>query len=368
MAPGPAPRASITPLFLATAIVTALNAVYFKCMLNSFRGDAEGAGLRHDYAAFVSVFDILLWALFMSGVARVGGWKSSAWTSALEVRRGILRVAAVDQLGTLLATLGAAQVPGQAQVLLNQAVLPLTMLIAMAQGRRYGAGEVLGAALVMSGAIVAVGLASQLSLRTGVFLFSLAQVAVAVAGLGKEALLGQAKARAALGSPGDEAHSAGGEYAPVGDPIALGVAVAWVRVPLGVVLALALRRDAQGGVLAEFRDGWLCFCGEQPRPGDSGCPTAARNTVLSVMLYSAQTLLGLRLTQRGSATFRSIAAVTSVPLAQFFFTSELLMTDAGVEPYGIKSATGLLLCLAGFYLYLSGARRSSQGPAVRKVV
>lgn len=351
---GSVDSAPILPLFALATVATALNTVYFKCMMNCYKGDPS-AGELHDYATFVSVFDILLWAAFMSAVARLGGWKRSARRFG---PRDLLRAAGADQLCTLLATVGAPHVPGQAQVLLNQSVLPLTMLLSLVLGRRYSAAEAIGAGLVLAGASVAAvsqtspsvpggrttaaledgAVPSAEALRMGVVLFSLAQLAAAGAGLVKEVLLRQ------------------DSFEPAGDPIALGVAIAWLRVPLGVALALAFRAREGSSALAEFRDGWRCFCGAQPRPGDVACARAARNTLLSVALYAAQTLLGLRLTQRSSATLKSIATVTAVPVAQFLLTSELLMTETGAEAYGSGSAVGLGLCLAGFYFYLSGKR------------
>mmetsp|Transcript_50626 Transcript_50626/g.151364 ORF Transcript_50626/g.151364 Transcript_50626/m.151364 type:complete len:398 (-) Transcript_50626:41-1234(-) len=337
-------RPSISPLFLLTTAATALNTVYFKCMMNCYKSE-PGVGDPHDYAVFVSVFDILLWAVFMSAVARAGGWSVDIQRFG---RRNLLRTAGADQLCTLLATIGAAHVPGQAQVLLNQSVLPITMALSLVLGRRYSAAEVFGAGLVLAGATVAAGLSPLIApheeaLRAGVVIFSMAQAAAAVAGIVKEDLL-------------QEARTGAKDVEPTGDPIALGVAVAWLRVPLGIAMALVMRRG-DGTVLAEFYDGWRCFLGERPRLGDTGCSAAGRTTLLSVAYYAAQTLLGLRLTQRGSATLRSIAAVTAVPLAQFLFTSESVMSGAGAEAYGRGSALGLALCLTGFSIYLRGQQR-----------
>ncbi|CAK0792457.1 unnamed protein product, partial [Prorocentrum cordatum] len=72
MAPESAGRASLSramgwwphvALFLVTTAVTALNSVYFKRLLNCFRGGGSDGEPEHDYAVFVSVFDILLWAV-----------------------------------------------------------------------------------------------------------------------------------------------------------------------------------------------------------------------------------------------------------------------------------------------------------------
>lgn len=348
---------SLWPLFLVTTMTIALNSVYFKCMLNSYKGD-PASGDPHDYAVFVSVFGIFLWAIFMSAVGKVGGWGS---TAAKFQRQGLLRAAAFDQLGTLLATLGASTVSGQLQVLLNQAVLPLTMAMSLVLlGRRYSFGEVLGASLVLVGASAAAGVSAfsdswRQSSHSGILFLSLAQFAVAGAALTKERLLRAKHFRRNLLVSGTSSGATCVEDEPIADPVALGVAVAWIRVPLGVLLALGFR-TGRGNLFEEFRDGWLCFCGFEPRLGDIGCPVAARNTFLSVALYAGQTLLGLRLTQRCNATMRSMAGVTALPLAQFLFTSKVLMTDLGAETYNSGSAMGLSLCLIGFFIYLGGCR------------
>lgn len=337
-------------LFGVTTVVIALNTVFFKRMMNCYRGDAS-ISEPHDYAIFVSVFDIFLWAVLMSGLSLMSGghlWGRSAkfsWAS-------VLSIASIDQFGTLLATIGATQVSGQAQVLLNQAPLPLTLLMSASIGHQYSIGQYCGAMLVLAGAIVAAGLPTHLDLQRAnvmsgaVSAFSLAQVAVAIAGLLKEHVMRQAQST-----------NKATKCDPIEDPIALGVAVAWARVPLGVAIALMMP-GSFSDVLVEFIDGWRCFCGYAPRLGDAGCRSAAGITMTSVVLYAAQTLLGLRLTQCTSATLRSIAAVTAVPLAQWLFTSTLLMTREDAETYSHGAAVGVTLCLGGFSLYLRAESRA----------
>lgn len=320
-------------LFLVTTAVVAFNTLYFKRMLNCYRSSSQ----PHDYAVFVSVFDILLWAVFMSAAGKIGGVVRYGLP-----KRGLLRAACADQLGTLLASVGATHVPGQTQVLLNQSVLPLTMLLSLVLGRRYGLQHFLGAALVLAGAATAVhhqpvAQVSQndLSWRSLV-MFCMAQVAVAAATLIKEVLLSRT-------SSDDVAES-----------MAVGIAIAWRRVPMGVFLALLMPRHFGEGLGRDLWDGLLCFCGMQPREGDTGCPWAPPTTLISVMLYAIQTFLCLRLTQQKGATIRSIAAVTAVPLAQLLFSREGDVAEA----LSCRSVIGLLLCLSGFATYsLADARR-----------
>lgn len=350
----------MSSLVFATTAVTSLNMVFFKRMLNCYRSSQGGAD-GHDYAVFVSVFDILLWALVMTAVSGVKGFSSSF------PRRGVLRVAMLDQLGTLLATLGATYVPGQAQVLLNQTVLPLTMVMSAALGQNYSTNQVLGAAVVLAGAWMAtkslpLGVSPRGGLmRASVAAFFMAQVTCAAAGLVKESLLRQIQALRlmSLGSIGASGTKEGDDRRVLlADPLALGVAVAWVRVPFGIALALLMRRS-QGTLWTELHDGWWCFCGYSPRPGDLGCSEAGHITLISVALYAGQTILGLRLTQRGSATLRSLAGVTAVPLSQLFFTSELLMGEGGAEAYSCWVLGGLVLCTAGTMTFNCGRHAST---------
>ncbi|CAE7243579.1 crtp2 [Symbiodinium microadriaticum] len=335
-------------LFLVTTTVVALNSLYFKRMLNCYR--SIGGFEQHDYSVFVSVFDILLWALFMSAVAHATG--ARPLQLAAFPRRALLRVAAVDQLGTLLASVGATHLAGQVQVLMNQSVLPLTILLSLLLGRRFSSGQLLGAGVVLAGAVSAVQLngeavsASQLLLRS-LFIFSAAQVAVASATLLKEALL-QRPATSQRTNEFDEA-------------ISLGVAIAWRRVPMGIALALLVPLRVQShsrGLWADLRDGFLCFCGQQPRFGDLGCPAAAGTTFMSVGFYSLQTFLCLRLTQQAGATIRSIAAVTALPLAQLLFARQ----GSEGEELGTRSLMGLVLCLSGFAIYTSAEKKKDEAP------
>lgn len=173
-------------LFLVTTAVVAFNTLYFKRMLNCYKSESE----PHDYAVFVSVFDILLWAVFMSAAGKIGGAVRHSVP-----KRGLLRAACADQLGTLLASLGATHVPGQMQVLLNQSVLPLTMLLSLGLGRRYVVQHFIGAALVLAGAGAAVqrwpGFLEEKNhlFWSSLMIFCLAQVAVASSTLIKEVLL-----------------------------------------------------------------------------------------------------------------------------------------------------------------------------------
>ncbi|CAJ1387577.1 unnamed protein product [Effrenium voratum] len=240
---------------------------------------------------------------------------------------------------TLLASLGATHVPGQVQVLVNQSVLPLTMLLSLCcLGRRYGARQLLGAGLVLAGAGCAIHwdakMKAQELLWKSLLTFCLAQVVVATSTLVKEALLQKSDNLA--------------------ETMSLGVAIAWRRVPLGVALALLPRPNpgtASRGLFTDFADGFRCFCGQQPREGDLGCPLAMRTTLISVALYATQTFLCLRLTQKQGATIRSIAAVTAVPLAQLLFSREgidgplvsesnVLALDIRRKALGVRSLLG----------------------------
>eukprot|EP00434_Breviolum_minutum_P011089 symbB.v1.2.009784.t1/scaffold574.1/size185248/9 len=151
---------------------------------------------------------------------------------------GLLRAACADQLGTLLASIGATHVPGQMQVLLNQSVLPLTMLLSLGLGRRYDLQHFAGAALVLAGA----GAAENQLFWSSLMIFCLAQVAVAGSTLIKEVLLTQSKR--------DD----------VAQSMAVGVAIAWRRVPMGIFLALLMPRRSGQGLLADLKDGFFCFC------------------------------------------------------------------------------------------------------------
>lgn len=323
-------------LFLVTTAVVAFNTLYFKRMLNCYKSESE----PHDYAVFVSVFDILLWAVFMSAAGKIGGAVRHSVP-----KRGLLRAACADQLGTLLASLGATHVPGQMQVLLNQSVLPLTMLLSLGLGRRYVVQHFIGAALVLAGAGAAVqrwpGFLEEKNhlFWSSLMIFCLAQVAVASSTLIKEVLLTRTSSN------------------DLTESMAVGVAIAWRRVPVGVFLALLMPRRSGEGLAADLRDGFFCFCGYTPREGDLGCARAAPTTLISVMLYAIQTFLCLRLTQQKGATIRSIAAVTAVPLAQLLFSREGDLAEA----LSSRSLLGLVLCLSGFALYsLADTRRTEK--------
>eukprot|EP00929_Paragymnodinium_shiwhaense_P000610 TRINITY_DN100861_c0_g1_i1.p1 TRINITY_DN100861_c0_g1~~TRINITY_DN100861_c0_g1_i1.p1 ORF type:complete len:365 (+),score=52.65 TRINITY_DN100861_c0_g1_i1:92-1186(+) len=349
-----ATRLDIAPLFAVTTVTVALNSIYFKRMLNAYRTDRGPGETAQDYVAFVSVFDVLLWAVLLSTVQSVGGWQLSP--GARLPKRCILRAAAVDQLGSLLAILGAATVPGQTQVLISQGVLPVTMAISIAAGRSYGRLESSGALVVLLGACIALhdgwpaGSFSTVALRSdglgflAAFLLLSQQVAFAGGCLLKESLLKRQLE----------------EY--VGDCVALGATIAWLRVPFGVLLALLASPVRSAGILDEFKDGWFCFCGYAPRPGNTACAGAARATLLSIVLYVAQTLLCLRLIQSSNATILSIAAVTALPVSQLLFSSEFLATESGAEGYSHGAAIGLLCCLCGFALHLRGHLRSDSCP------
>ena len=140
----------IFSLVTILCILGAANSVLMKLTANAF---------GQDYAFFVDQGNNVLYLLFSVGSV-LYKMKRTTDIGAQEYafpQYKFLLMAAADGAGTFLSSLGAVYTPGNYQTLLNQTLIPVTMVMATCLLRaKYRFGEVFGAMVVLSGASVAV--------------------------------------------------------------------------------------------------------------------------------------------------------------------------------------------------------------------
>ena len=139
----------LVPAFLLMIGVGPSNYVLYKILFAAY-GEASAffvmQGVNWLYCVYGAV---ALWQVERQGLISDAMRRCSKWPFAV--------MAALDCLGGLLAAMGAVDTPGQLQTLLNQSLVPCTMLASFALlGTRYGPRKVGGACTILVGACIVV--------------------------------------------------------------------------------------------------------------------------------------------------------------------------------------------------------------------
>jgi len=259
-------------------------------------------------------------------------------------------MAAVDALGQFLSFIGAVYTPGQDQQLLNQCLIPTTMISAgIILGSRYRPGEYLGASIVLIGAALSLvpkfGTSDdESSFRWwAIIVYFCSNIPMSFSAVYKEYAFHE-----------DDL-----------DPYYLTYWVSWYQMfltlPFAVLQGIPGLGSPQGISQAEiWGDLWQgtrCFF-------DLNEYTATGALCLSsaflLFLYSCTNFIynvsGLYLTKAGmnngtGAVLCSIAYAVKVPAANILFTFPILMGKY-VEKFSFWSVLGLIVVTSGFLIYI----------------
>jgi hypothetical protein len=254
----------------------------------------------------------------------------------------------LDCFGTFLTAMGAVYTPGQLQPVLNQSLLPCTMLVsALALRSRYSYHQLFGALLIVSGAVISLGptLSADVAQDTrasAVAIYWLSNVPMACSAVYKESRFRDEEMDVCWLTQSVSVYQ-----------FLLAFALAPLQVIPGVGSVDGLSLAA---IWESFVGGWACF-GETEA---SGC--AGRHTCALLFLYVFVNFLfntiGLWLTKHGGAVLNSISYALLVPGTTFFFSIPLL--GPFCESLHATTIFGLCTVIAGFFLYrLSTLRRSA---------
>lgn len=136
--------------FLVLSIFAAsANSLLFKAALNAFSSPTT------NYGFFVSQFSLLLYIVQAALVSLVVGWRNpQTITEAYNTPHSIFVImGGLDSGSSTLGAIAGAYCPGEMQTLLNQLVIPLTMIGALLfLGSHFAGYQVWGSGLILFGA------------------------------------------------------------------------------------------------------------------------------------------------------------------------------------------------------------------------
>jgi len=333
-------------LMLTLAVLGATNSLVFKIIANQY---------GEKYAFFLDCANNVMY-IIMSGAA-ISGKLLCTDDITPEMRAfpqyKFMIMATLDAGGQFLSFLGAVYTPGQDQQLINQTLIPITMGLAfIILGSRYGRGEIIGAIIVLFGASLAVvpTIINPSKNASGVFkwwaglLYFASNIPMAGSAIYKE-----------HGFKNTEL-----------DCIYLTfwvstwqAIVTFAYAPLQAVPGFGTEDGIpQPQIWSNLWDGTKCFFGSGGHTYEGGVSCGIAGLLL--VAYSLTNFLynynGLLLTKAGSefglgAVLCSIAYATKVPLTNALFTQRFLMGD-DTERFTVWSATGLVVVLIGFVMYI----------------
>eukprot|EP00808_Paulinella_micropora_P025924 g9735.t1 len=337
---GPPSFATMFSYAALCVVLAAVNSITWKRTLNRFRPIEEGVGSNLEF--FVNQFSNLAY-LSLAGLVflfRLRNGKVSQlqrtfpwWKFAL---MGFL-----DSFSSLFSAVGGASTDGQVQTLLNQAGIPMTMLLSYyllsstyTRGQHVGAGLiVLGA---MLGAIPSGGAGSQAtpsSTPIGTFIFALSLLPNALSNVYKE----------------------GNFKDTTLDVYYMTTSITIFQTIFGFLSLPLLALPGFGGVpLSDVGDqfalGWRCFTG-RPVQGFHCVGSGVTITFISyISVNFVYNVLIMAMTQKFTAMVVLIVSCLSMPVTNIAFTFQWVMGDEA-EALTIGLVTGLVVVIVGFLLY-----------------
>ena len=306
------------------------------------------------YAFFVSQGVNLLYVVYGGAILLPKMWFGDEITPAMRAlpQRRFVFMAVLDCCGTFLAAMGAVHTPGQVQSLLNQSLIPCTMIASHVFNRTsYTLAQCAGAAIILLGAAVVLSpellgapagapavpaddrAAGSRALSNA--LYFLANVPMACSAVYKERRFA-----------GDEVHVLYLTQCVSCYQFLFGFVLAPLQAVPGVSTAAG---QSPAAIAAAFRGGYECF-----RARAADCPPREGTTWLLLGYCAVNFVLnttGLVLTKHGSAALNAISYALILPLTTVSYSLPFL--GAHREELRAPTLVGLLVVLAGFLLYLS---------------
>lgn len=260
-------------------------------------------------------------------------------------KRPFFVMGVLDSLGTFFTCLGTAYTPGSLSPLLNQLLIPFTMMIsAQYIGARYGVREMLGAALIVAGACLSV-VPSLITAEDdpsnddirwyAVVFYALSNAPMAMSACFKEATF--------------ESRTLDVWYLTQWVSI-FQFLVSFLYMPLMSLPGFGSKTGMPfSEVPMAFSDGWQCFVHRVPECADHGAFWLLICYCGVNVLFSN---LGLYLTKHGSAVLNSLSFSLLLPCSTCTFFMPLLGPfQEPLTKNAIFTFCGLPLALIGFWTY-----------------
>jgi hypothetical protein len=265
--------------------------------------------------------------------------------------------AAFDAAAAFLFTMGAPNTPATLQNIINQTIIPITMLATAVIIRvRYQWLKIGGAGIIMLGAGVAI---IPLFFDTGSNKIDFVWYAVLIYFLNNipQSLSNVTKELAFNGLDMDVWY--------------LGAWVGWFQVLFTAAMLPLTVFPAFGGIA--FRDmpdqlakGFWCWLGYNSLPGDN-CSYNYVATTIYIVINFFYNIFILLVTKHASATMFTLAFAIRLPLTQIAYCIPFIMQQY-VEPFTWESIVSLVVVLAGFVLYSMLPEPQQQKKEVEKIL
>jgi drug/metabolite transporter (DMT)-like permease len=356
------PVEKVSPSFL-TAIVgfsivgAVANAITFKRLLNKYRSTPSPQIPDHNYEFFVNQFNVFIYVfmclvIVASKAIAVGPRR---WLKKQNIPwKKFVVMGLLDAGSGFMSTIGGAYCEGSLQTLLNQCIIPGTIILSyFFLGEKVSLPQGVGSLGIVLGAVVSVipsllyPSATSTTTAKGVVIFICGLVPAAASNVYKEA-----------------AFRSEGELKI--DINLLSAIVATFQVIAGFLFLPVLSLKEFGGVPLkdmpeQLRQGFMCFLNQDSLPGDhcSGksnhpwAETGFSAMILYCVVNFGYNLLSLLVTKWGSAVLMVVSSALALPVTNLAFSTNLLMGKR-VEPFTVADAAALLLVGLGFLLYSSG--------------
>ncbi|GMH64830.1 hypothetical protein TrLO_g4870 [Triparma laevis f. longispina] len=362
-----------TPLTLSlycvlTILTAILNSLTYKKMLNAYKSQ-DPINFPHNYEFFVNEVNVAMYFAIALGIIyykkHFTGLQGRHWWSKQKFYFvQFLNMGFLDSFAGFLSCIGGAFVGGAVQSLINQTIIPLTLILSIIFLKAsYGFKQNLGAGIIVMGAVVSVlpsflepkeaSSARTATTATGIIVFLASVVPGAFSNVYKEYAFKTSE------------HSVDIYYMTT-----------WVtlfQVLTGLLFMPAQSIPALGGVPfnemgQQMIDGSRCMVGENPMPGDE-CEGAGGILLVYVGVNFFYNVFSLLVVKHGSASLSVIAAAVALPLTNMSFSWKQVM-GVDYEPFDYRNLISTAIVLLGFIIYSRGGSDEGEelwSPRTRKI-
>jgi hypothetical protein len=256
-----------------------------------------------------------------------------------------------DGLAGFLFSIGAPNTPATLQNIINQTIIPMTMVASFLILRaRYGFGKIGGATIILAGAVVALIPLFTNSNKSSndppaiwysIIIYVANNIPQALSNVTKELAFGQV----------------------VLDVYYMGSWVAWFQLGVSLSLLPVTMIPGFGGISAseipdQIQNGYFCLLGWNTMPGDA-CEYNYLFTGAYVMVNFFYNIFILLVTKHAAATPFTLAFALRLPLTQVVYTMPFIMFQF-TEDFNWETIVSLVVVLLGFAIYSMASSSSSE--------
>lgn len=340
-------------LLLLSIFCSAANTVSYKQTLNAFSSPTT------NYSFFVSEFSIFLYIIQAAIMSAFIMWQQpDTIREFLQVPHKIyVYMGFFDSASSTLGAFAGVYCPGELQTILNQLIIPITLLGSYYIGDKFSNAQLYGCGCILAGAIVAssgylflpkhsdeaTGITDDqsssstshaMALPVAIVLYLASVVPSACSNIYKEQRMKERDM--------NEYHTSS--------------VVSFWQLWIGFAFLPLLSLPSLGGMTyAEMKnqlsDGFSCFLGSNPNdPSSDSCSNAALLFMAYVIINFFYNILLLKITKHGSAVLLVISQALSLPVTNICFSLPFLMGE-DADSLSMCSLVGVVLVVIGFLTY-----------------